>query len=98
MTAPSGWGTCGDGISHQGGASDQYTLLQCTALTNVGYEPKFTNDTFAFRETVMGGKTETTKEELPEPMITKDHYREALAAAQAPMFASKTSDIQVVLP
>ena len=84
---------------------DQYRLLQCTALTNVGYEPKFANDAFAFRETVgemwqhvNRGKTETTKEEPPEPMITEDLHLEALAAAQAPMFASKTSDIQVVLP
>ena len=84
---------------------DQYMPLQCTALTNVGYEPKFANDAFAFRETVADmrqcldrGKTETTKEEPPEPMITEDHQREALAAARVPMFASKTSDIQVVLP
>ena len=32
---------------------DQFTPLNCTALTNVGYEPKFANDTFAFRESVM---------------------------------------------
>ena len=31
---------------------DQYTPLNCTALTNVGYEPKFMNDAFTFRETV----------------------------------------------
>ena len=62
---------------------DQYMPLQCTALTNVGYEPKFANDAFAFRETVADmrqcldrGKTETTKEEPPEPMITEDHQRE----------------------
>ena len=84
---------------------DQYMPLQCTALTNMGYEPKFANDAFAFRETVTEmrqhldrGKTETTKEEPPEPMITEDCHWEALAATQAPMFASKTSDIQVVLP
>ena len=41
---------------------------------------------------------ETTKEEPPEPMITEDHPWKALATAQAPMFASKTSDIQMVLP
>ena len=83
---------------------DQYTPLQCTALTNVGYEPKFANDAFAFRETVTEmrqclnrGKTETTKEQPLEPMITEDLYREALAATQALMFASMTSDIQVVL-
>ena len=31
---------------------DQYMPLGCAALTNVGYEPKFVNDAFAFRETV----------------------------------------------
>ena len=31
---------------------DQYTPLNCAALTNVGYEPKFANDAFTFRETV----------------------------------------------
>ena len=30
---------------------DQFMPLQCTALTNVGYELKFVNDAFAFRET-----------------------------------------------
>ena len=32
---------------------DQFTPLNCTALTNVGYEPKFANDAFAFRESVV---------------------------------------------
>ena len=84
---------------------DQFTPLQCTALTNVGYEPKFANDVFAFRETVAEmrqlldrGKTEATKKEPPEPKITEDCHQEALAATQAPMFVSKSSDIQVVLP
>ena len=31
---------------------DQFTPVECTALTNVGYEHKFTNDAFSFRETV----------------------------------------------
>ena len=31
---------------------DQFTPLNCTALTNVGYEPKFANDAFTFRESV----------------------------------------------
>ena len=31
---------------------DQFTPLNCTALTNVGYEPKFANDAFTFREFV----------------------------------------------
>ena len=31
---------------------DQYTPLNCTALTNMGYEPKFVNNAFAFKETV----------------------------------------------
>ena len=84
---------------------DQFTPLQSTALTNVGYEPKFTNDVFAFRETVTEmqqlldrGKMEATKKEPPKPKITEDCHQEALAAAQAPMFISKSSNIQVVLP
>ena len=31
---------------------DQYMPLNCAALTNVGYESKFANDAFAFKETV----------------------------------------------
>ena len=31
---------------------DQFTPLNCTALANVGYERKFVNDAFAFRESV----------------------------------------------
>ena len=31
---------------------DQYMPLTCNTLTNVGYEPKFANDTFAFKESV----------------------------------------------
>ena len=84
---------------------DQFTLLQCTALTNMGYEPKFMNDPFAFKKTVAEmrqnlnrAKTEATEKKPPEPMITEDCHQEALAAARTPMFASKSSDIQVVLP
>ena len=86
---------------------DQYTPLNCTALTNVGYEPKFMNDAFAFRETVaeMRQRLDRTRAEVAkqtaaeqkaaEPMITKERHQEALAAARAPMYASKTSNIKV---
>ena len=84
---------------------DQFTALQCAALTNVGCEPKFTNDAFAFRETVAEmrqrlnrEKAEATERRPSEPMITDDHHQEALATARAPIFASKSSDIQVVFP
>ena len=86
---------------------DQYTPLNCTALTNVGYEPKFANDVFTFRETVaeMRQRLNRTKAEVAkhtaaeqkvtEPMITKVCHQEALAAALVPMYASKTSNIEV---
>ena len=81
---------------------DQYTPLSCTALTNVGYEPKFVNDAFAFRETVVEmwqhldrTKTEAAEQKPAEPMITEEHHQEALAAAHAPMYTSKTSNIMV---
>ena len=81
---------------------DQYMPLNCAALTNVGYEPKFTNDAFAFRETVaeMRQRLDRTKAEAAEqkqakPMITEECHQEALAAACAPMYASKTSNIMV---
>ena len=76
--------------------------LSCAALTNVGYEPKFANDAFAFRETVaeMRQRLDRTKAEAAEqqqakPMITEECHQEALAAAHAPMYASKTSNIMV---
>ena len=81
---------------------DQHRPLSCAALTNVGYEPKFANDTFAFRETVTEmqqcldrTKAEAAEQKQAEPMITKEHHHEALAATCAPMYASKTSDITV---
>ena len=40
----------------------------------------------------------TLEKKPPEPMITDEHHQEALATARAPMFASKSSNIQVVLP
>ena len=88
---------------------DQYTPLNCTALTNVGYEPKFANDAFAFRETVTEmwqhldrTKAEAAKQTAPEqkatePMITEVCHQEALAATHVPMYASKTSNIEVAL-
>ena len=81
---------------------DQYMPLSCAALTNVGYEPKFANDAFAFRETVVEmwqhlhrTKTEAAEQKQAEPMITEECHQQALAAAHAPMYASKTSDITV---
>ena len=81
---------------------NQYTPLNCTAWTNVAYEPKFANDAFTFQETVAEmqqclnrTKTEAAEMKPPEPMITDDLHREALATAQTLMFASKSSNIQV---
>ena len=86
---------------------DQYTPLNCTALTNVGYEPKFANDAFAFRETVAEmwqhldrtraevAKQTAAEQKAAEPMITEECHQEALAAARVPMYASKTSNIEV---
>ena len=81
---------------------DQYTPLNCTAWTNVVYEPKFANNAFTFQETVaeMRQHLDRTKKEAaevkpPEPMITEELHKEALATAQTPMFISKSSDILV---
>ena len=81
---------------------DQYMPLSCAALTNVGYEPKFVNDAFAFRETVVEmqqrldrTKAEAAEQKQAEPMITEECHQEALAAAHVPMYASKTGDITV---
>ena len=81
---------------------DQYMPLSYAALTNVGYEPKFANDAFAFSETVMEmqqrldrTKAEAAEQKQAEPMITEECHQEALAATRAPMYASKTSDITV---
>ena len=86
---------------------DQFTPLNCTALTNVGYEPKFTNDAFAFRETVAemrqhldrtraeAAKQTAAEQKAAEPMITEECHQEALAATRVPMYASKTSNIKV---
>ena len=86
---------------------DQFTPLNCTALTNVGYEPKFANDAFAFRESVMEmqqrldrtraevAKQTAAEQKMAEPMITEEHHQAALAAARVPLYASKTSNIEV---
>ena len=81
---------------------DQYMPLSCAALTNVGYEPKFMNDAFTFRETVVEmwqclnrTKAEAAEQKPAEPMITEECHQEALAATCAPMYASKTSNITV---
>ena len=85
----------------------QFTPLNCTALTNVGYEPKFMNDTFAFRESVTemrqcldrtraeAARQTAAEQKAAEPMITKECHQEALAAARVLMYASKTSNIEV---
>ena len=86
---------------------DQFTPLNCTALTNVGYEPKFANDTFAFRESVAemrqrldrtraeAAKQTAAEQKMAEPMITEECHQVALAAARVPMYTSKTSNIEV---
>ena len=86
---------------------DQFTPLNCTALTNVGYEPKFANDAFAFRESVAemwqhldrtraeAARQTAAEQKAAEPMITEECHQEALAAARVPMYASKTSNIEV---
>ena len=86
---------------------DQFTPLNCTALTNVGYEPKFMNDTFAFRESVAEmrqrldrtraevAKQTAAEQKMAEPMITEERHQVALAAARVPMYTSKTSNIEV---
>ena len=78
---------------------DQFTPLNCTALTNVGYEPKFANDAFAFRESVTemrqqldrtraeAAKQTAAEQKAAEPMITEERHQEALAAARVPMYA-----------
>ena len=47
---------------------DQYMPLNCAALTNVGYEPKFANNAFTFKETVaeMRQHLDRTKTEAAE--------------------------------
>ena len=86
---------------------DQFTPLNCTALTNVGYEPKLANDAFAFRESVMEmwqclnrtraevARQTAAEQKVAEPMITEECHQEALAAPHVPMYASKTSNIEV---
>ena len=86
---------------------DQFTPLNCIALTNVGYEPKFTNGAFAFKESVMemwqrldrtraeAANQTAVEQKMAEPMITEERHQAALAAARVPMYASKTSNIEV---
>ena len=86
---------------------DQFTPLNCTALTNVGYEPKFAKDTFAFRESVAemrqcldrtraeAARQTAAEQKVAEPMITEERHQEALVAAHVPVYASKTSNIEV---
>ena len=80
----------------------EYTWLNCRAWTNMTYEPKFANDAFAFQETVaeMWQRLDRTIAEAvetkpPEPMVTDELHKEALAEAQTPMFVSKSSNIEV---
>ena len=86
---------------------DQFTPLNCNALTNVGYEPKFMNDTFAFKESVAEmrqrldrtkaevAKQTATEQKMAQPMITDECHKAALVAARVPMYTSKTSNIEV---
>ena len=88
-------------------AIDQFTPPDCTALTNVGYEPKFANNAFVFRESVteiqqrldmtraQAARQTAAEQKAAEPMITEEHHQEALAATHVPMYPSKTSDIEV---
>ena len=81
---------------------DQYTPVNCRAWTNMVYEPKFTNDAFTFQETgaemwqrLNRTKAEAVETKPPEPEVTDEVHKEALVAAQTPMFASKSSNIEV---
>ena len=83
---------------------DQFTPPNCVALTCIGYKPKFANDAFGFKETVaemrqhlVRAKKEAAAAatEEPEPMVTEEQHKEALATAQTTIFASESSDIQV---
>ena len=77
---------------------DQFTPMNCTAVTNVGYEPKFTNDAFAFRESVAemwqcldrtraeAARQTAAEQKVAEPMITEECHQEALAATRVPMY------------
>ena len=49
---------------------DQYTPLNCTALTNVGYEPKFANDAFAFRETFTEMRQRLSRQQLSRKQLS----------------------------
>ena len=85
---------------------NQFTPLQCPALTSVGYELKYANNAFTFKETVAEmwqcydkERSETEKKKPPQPVLSaeEERHKQALAAATTPMFTSKSSDIQVVM-
>ena len=40
-------------------------------------------------------KQTAAEQKVAEPMITEEHHQEALAATHVPMYASKTSNIEV---
>ena len=69
---------------------DQFMPLQCVALTNVGYEPKFVNDVFAFKEIVtemqqhLEAKTEVKKKEPPELVITESNIKQSWPLLELP--------------
>ena len=70
-------------------------------------KPKFANDAFAFRESVVemwqrldrtraeAARQTAAEQKAAELMITEECHQEALAAARVPMYASKTSNIEV---
>ena len=86
---------------------DQFTPLNCNAVNNVGYGPKFVNNAFAFKESVAemrqwldrtkaeAAKQTASEQKTAEPMITDECHKAALVAAHVPMYASKTSNIEV---
>ena len=88
-------------------AVDQFMPPNCLAWTCVGYEPKYVNDAFAFKETVAEmqqhydkEKLEVTEQKLPQPAPSAEdeYHKQAWEAALTPMLASKSSNLQVMMP
>ena len=80
--------------------------VQCVVLTGVAYKPKYANNMFAFKETVTEmwqhyekekSEAKGKKQQQSVQDAKEECHHQALAAAQALMFASKTSNIQVVM-
>ena len=88
------WQDRGDGGSNKGSVCGPiHAIAIC-----MGCEPKFTNDAFTFKETVMEMWQCLDKAKTEVKKITEEQHKAALASARAPMFASKSSDIAVVMP